>query len=192
MRLERPAARSTTSTFNADLAGCGAGSRGCGLVGISIKSPPTPMPAMSPAVTSSPAISRSSTQSKPFSFGLRAHPGAPTTRLPSSIPSTSRLPGSTGMPARMTVPPARSIAAGTTSAKSLIADAPKITTMSLSRASCVAAAATGATSCGVRRSAVSRPPERARRASVTRKVLSSTLDLTPGSTVWMTPTLMGR
>jgi len=96
------------------------------------------------------------------------------------------------MPARTTVPPARSIAAGTTSEKSLIAEAPKITTMSLSRASEAAASATGPISCGVRRSAVNRPPERARRASVTRSVLSRTLALTPGRTVWMTPTRIGR
>lgn len=95
------------------------------------------------------------------------------------------------MPARTTVPPALSIAAGTTSAKSLIAEAPKITTRSLSRASEAAASATGAISCGVRRSAVNLPPERASRASVTRSVLSSTLGLMPGRTVWMTPTRTG-
>ena len=61
----------------------------------------------------------------------------------------------------------------------------------LSRASEAAASATGAISCGVRRSAVNLPPERASRASVTRSVLSSTLGLIPGSTVWMTPTRTG-
>ena len=63
----------------ADWLQCGRASRGCGRVGISISSPPTPMPAMSASDTSMPAISRSSTQSKPFSFGLRAQPGAPST-----------------------------------------------------------------------------------------------------------------
>ena len=134
-------------------------------------------------------MSRSSTQSKPFSFGLLAQPGAPRTGLPWYLPTTMRLPGSTGMPARMTSPPASRIAAGMTSSGSLIADAPNITTISLSGASDFNASATAFSSCPVRRSAVTRLPERASRASVTLTVLASTLSLTPGSTVWISPIL---
>ena len=73
------------------------------------------------------------------------------------------------MPARMTSPPACLIAAGMTSSESLIAEAPKTTTMSLSRASDADRLGHGAgSSCGVRRSAVTRLPERASRASVIR------------------------
>ena len=68
-------------------------SRGCGRVGISISRPPTPMPAMSPSVTSSPAISRSSTQSKPFSLGLRAQPGAPMHRLAAELAEHQQIAG---------------------------------------------------------------------------------------------------
>ena len=57
-------------------------SRGCGRVTISISRPPTPMPVMASRGTSSPARSRISTQSKPFSFGERAQPGAPSTGRP--------------------------------------------------------------------------------------------------------------
>ena len=51
------------------------------------------MPAMSSAVTSSPAISRSSTQSKPFSLGLRAQPGAPITGFPPSLSKNQQIAG---------------------------------------------------------------------------------------------------
>ena len=53
--------------------------RGNGRVGISIRRPPTPRPVISSAVGHSPAKIRFRTQSKPFSFGLRAQPGAPIT-----------------------------------------------------------------------------------------------------------------
>ena len=51
------------------------------------------MPAMSSAVTSSPAIRRSSTQSKPFSLGLRAQPGAPMTGFPPSLAENQQVAG---------------------------------------------------------------------------------------------------
>ena len=52
-----------------------------------------PSPAMSPPVTSSPAISRSSTQSKPFSLGLRAQPGAPMHRRLPDPPEHQQIAG---------------------------------------------------------------------------------------------------
>ena len=109
----------------------GAGSaRGCGRVTISISSPPTPMPVMSSRVTGRPASSRISTQSKPFSFGERAQPGAPSTGTPPALPISSRLPGSTGMPKCSIAPPIASIAAGMTSRRSAMADAPNTMTSS--------------------------------------------------------------
>ncbi len=125
MRVERPAASTTAAMF--DLAGpfSGAGSaRGCGRVTISISRPPTPMPVMSARLTGRPASIRISTQSKPFSFGERAQPGAPTTACPPRRPISIRLPGSTGMPKCSISPPTASIAAGMTSRRSAMAEAP--------------------------------------------------------------------
>ena len=51
--------------------------RGCGREPISIRRPPTPIARMSARVIGTSARTRCSTQSKPFSFGERAHPGAP-------------------------------------------------------------------------------------------------------------------
>ena len=59
--------------------------RGCGREGISISNPPTPIPETSSGVTSTPAAMRSRTQSKPFSFGLRAQPGAPRIGRPAAV-----------------------------------------------------------------------------------------------------------
>ena len=145
---------------------------------------------MSTSVTSMPAISRSSTQSKPFSLGLRAQPGAPSTGLPRYLPTTIRLPGSTGMPARMTSPPASRIAAGIDIVGIAHRRRPEHHDHVV-----VAAQARSAPRrrrprhASVRRSAVTRLPERASRASVTLTVLASTLSLTPGSTVWIEPDL---
>ena len=97
IRVERPAASTTAATLPSH-AGAAPGTRGCGRVTISIKSPPTPKPTMSDRATSSPASIRISTQSNPFSTGERAQPGAPSTGRPPARPISSRLPGSTGMP----------------------------------------------------------------------------------------------
>ena len=56
--------------------------------------------------TGRPAARRSSTMSKPLYLGDLAQPGRPSTGLPSSSAVSSRLPGSTGMPKWMTLPPA--------------------------------------------------------------------------------------
>ena len=82
------------------------------------------MRAMSAGVTGTSAASRSSTQSKPLSLGERQQPGRPSAGRPRSSASSSRLPGSTGMPKRSTRPPAASMPAGSTSRRSVIADAP--------------------------------------------------------------------
>ena len=77
--------------------------RGCGRVAISVKRPPTPMPMMAPRSTGTSAARRCSTQSKPLSLGERAQPGRPSTGTSPCRASSSRLPGSTGMPKCSTV-----------------------------------------------------------------------------------------
>ena len=173
---------------------CGARlSRGCGRVGISISSPPTPMPAMSASVTSMPAISRSSTQSKPFSLGLRAQPGAPSTGLPSISADHDQIAGIDRHAG------ADDLAAGRSDRRR--DDVVGIAHRRRAEHHHHVVVARRATSAprrppprraAVRRSAVTRLPERASRASVTLTVLASTLSLTPGSTVWTRPTLSGR
>ena len=71
-----------------------------------------------------------STQSKPFSLGERAQPGAPSTGRPRASATSSRLPGSTGMPKCSMRPPIASTAAGITSRRSAIAEAPNTITSS--------------------------------------------------------------
>ena len=190
MRLERPAASTSAAMLRT---GCSGSSRGCGRVTISMSRPPTPMPVMSSRGTGSPARSRISTQSKPFSFGLRAQPGAPSTACPAAAPIKSRLPGSTGMPKCSMRPPIASSAAGITSRRSAMADAPKTMTISapcLSTSSSARASACG--SCGTRRSATIAAPAGASRSAVILSVLSITFAESPGSTVETMPTLRTR
>ena len=80
--------------------------------------------------SATPASTRCRTQSKPFSFGDRAQPGAPMIGIPARSASSSRLPGSTGMPKCSIRPPIASIAAGMTSRRSVIAEAPNTTSAS--------------------------------------------------------------
>ena len=61
---------------------------------------------MSSSLMSNPQAIRSSTQSAPFSAGDRAQPGKPITGLSPNLPWKRRLPGSTGIPKRVTLPPA--------------------------------------------------------------------------------------
>ncbi len=141
IREDDPAASSTAATRGRP-AGAGAPpARGCGRSGISFKSPPTPIAAMSAPVTSSPAASRSSTQSAPFNAGERAQPGRPTTARPPCSPRNSRLPGSTGIPKRISRPPAAATAAGQTSAASDVAEPPRISTIPAGAARIAAATA---------------------------------------------------
>ena len=91
MRVERPAA-STTAAIATCSVGAGS-SRGCGRVTISISSPPTPMPVILRAAPASPASSRISTQSKPFSLGERAQPGAPSTGAPARRADQQQIAG---------------------------------------------------------------------------------------------------
>ena len=178
MRRDWPAA-STRAATRPGFAGLA--SRGCGRLGISISRPPTPMPMMSARVTAMPAAIRCNTQSKPFGLGERQQPGRPSTTRPSRCASSRRLPGSTGMPKCSTTPPAASIAAGSTSARSVIAEAPAISNTSPSLLRIRSASA--AVSCRQRASLTSRPPLAATRAAVIATVLSSTLSLTLPSRV---------
>ena len=147
------------------------------------------MPISSARVTFSPASSRISTQSKPFSTGERAQPGAPSTGTPPALPISSRLPGSTGMPKCSMAPPMPEIAAGITSRRSAMAEAPNtITSSAPSASNSLIAAASAFSSCGTRRSAMMVAPAGASRSAVTRSVLSITFDASPGSRVETMPT----
>ena len=147
------------------------------------------MPVSSARVTLSPASSRISTQSNPFSTGERAQPGAPSTGTPPALPIRSRLPGSTGMPKCSMAPPMPEIAAGITSRRSAIADAPNTITSSAPRPSnSLIAAFSAVSSCGTRRSAMMVAPAGASRSAVTRRVFSTTFGASPGSRVETMPT----
>ena len=191
MRVERPAASTRPATLRP---ASGAGSaRGCGRVTISISNPPTPSPVMSERRIGSPASRRVSTQSKPFSFGERAQPGAPSTGRPFASATSSRLPGSTGMPKCSMCPPMLSTAAGITSRVSAIAEAPNTTTISAPALSTSSSAlASALVSCGTRRSATIVAFAGASRSAVTFRVFSITLSASPGSSVEMMPTLRTR
>ena len=110
--------------------GCAAASRGCGRVGISISSPPTPMPAMSRSVTFMPAISAVEHPVEAIFLGAARAARRADDRLSGKLAEHQQIAGidrHAGADDRRR-PPAR-MAAGITSSKSLIADAPKITTM---------------------------------------------------------------
>ena len=189
IRVERPAASTMAVTLR--LASRSATVRGCGRVTISISRPPTPMPVSSARVTFSPARSRISTQSKPFSTGERAQPGAPSTGTPPALPISSRLPGSTGMPKCSMAPPISVIAAGMTSRRSAIAEAPNTITSSAPRPSnSLIDAARSASSCGTRRSAMMLAP--AGREPLRRHAqrLVDHFGASPGSRVETTPTFL--
>ena len=189
MRVERPAA-STTAATRRPFSGAGS-SRGCGRVTISISKPPTPMPVISARVTGKPASKRMSTQSKPFSLGLRAQPGAPSTACPCSLPINIRFPGSTGMPKCSISPPTASIAAGITSRRSAMAEAPNTMTSSAPALSTSSIArASAACSCGTRRSAMMDAPAGAMRVAVILSVFSTTFGARPGSSVETMPILL--
>ena len=103
------------------------------------------------------------------------------------------MPGSTGSPRRSTVPPAVSMAAGTTSRRSTIADAPRTTrTSQPAEARPARAAATSPSSCGQRRSASRLAPMPASLSRRTEDALSSIDGREPGSTVRTSPARRGR
>ena len=102
MRVDRPAASNSAAirgpggtfarTFGA--AGCGlASARGNGRDGISASRPPAPMRMISSRPTGTPAQRRSSTQSKPLTFGERAQPGRPSTGVSPSLPEQQHVAG---------------------------------------------------------------------------------------------------
>ena len=96
------------------------------------------------------------------------------------------------MPNRSMRPPKASIAAGMTSLRSVIAEAPKTMTRSAACASRASAATSGSISWGVVSWATIWAPVGARRASSARRVFATTLSLRPGRTVETTATRNGR
>src|SRR6266851_1238454 len=195
MRRDWPAARmSAAMRGRRGAAGAAepASARGRGRLGISARRPPAPIRMISSRVTAIPASRRCSTQSKPFSLGERAQPGRPSTGTPSSRPSRMRLPGSTGMPKCSIVPPHSLIAAGMTSRRSTIAEAPAIRIRpGFPAAASLIRAARLPTAWAQRSSPISRLPSEARRDFVTSTVLSRMLSLSPGSRVWISVASVG-
>jgi hypothetical protein len=106
------------------------------------------------------------------------------------LPIIIRLPGSTGMPKCSISPPTASSAAGMTSRRSAIADAPNtITSSAPALSSSSIARDSAACSCGTRFSAMIAAPAGARRVAVIFSVFSITFGERPGSRVDTTPTL---
>ena len=193
IRVERPAASTRAATFAAR-AGLPslAPRRGWARAAVSLSRPPTPIAMTSRGVTSSPAARRSSTRSRPLSFGERAHPGSPSTGRPRQRASRRRFPGSTGIPRWSTSPPAATMPPGMTSRRSAMADAPTISTICApaSRA-WPTARATAPASWRQRTSFTTWPSSVSIRERSTREVLSSTVSFVAGSRVWMTTVSIG-
>ena len=97
------------------------------------------------------------------------------------------------MPNCRTLPPLRSIAAGITSRRSMMADPPITSTMPAPPASAPwMTSPKAAGSCGARRSTASLAPIAASRRLVTATVLSSSAGFMAASSVWINATLRGR
>ena len=149
---------------------------------------------MSAAPIGTSASTRCSTQSKPFSLGERAQPGAP--MIGCAVESRRAAADCPDRPACRNAsmrPPTASIAAGMTSRRSVIAEAPKTIDQSASERGAQAPARERRAV--VRRRApraTTRAPAGASRASRMRSVLSTTLGFRPGSSVETTPTRSGR
>ena len=144
--------------------------RGCGREAISISRPPTPMPLMSAPLIGTSASTRCSTQSKPFSLGERAQPGAP--MIGRSSIARRAAADCRDRPACRNDRPGRRTprsAAGMTSRRSVIAEAPKISRTSQSGAIAVERVGKGVDAHArraprarcARRPAPAAPPERA-------------------------------
>ncbi len=104
--------------------------RGNGREAISINNPPAAISANSPRVISTSARTSCNTQSSPFNFGERAHPGMPITGTSPTLANINKLPGSTANPNWITCPPASITACGNSSCRSIIADPPQSKMMS--------------------------------------------------------------
>jgi hypothetical protein len=116
-----------------------------------------------------------------------------TGNAPASCASTSRLPGSTGMPACNTQPPAMTTAAGTTSARSTVAAMPDTSSSpgaSVACIMCVNARATDSTSWATICSATSAAPIGARRAATAVRIFVSTDSAVFAARVSTNPTRM--
>ena len=160
--------------------------RGNGREAISISSPPIAISAISSSPSGIPASTRCNTQSKPFSRGDRAQPGMPITGIVPIRADISRFPGSAGRPILSTTPPASTTAAGTTSRRSLIAEAPqtRMASAPLSRAAAIASA-TAALSCGTSRLSTSAHPSWFSRCFVTFSVPARIEAFMPSIRVWI-------
>ena len=144
-------------------------------------------PAGRTAAAPAPSRSRS-----PSGCGRSRARRAPAGRGPHA--TSMRLPGSTGMPKCSMVPPTASTAAGMTSRRSAIAEAPNTMTSSAPLVEHLVERARRAPRSRAARAAPRRSSRRAgaSRSAVTRSVFSITLSASPGSTVEMTPTLRIR
>ena len=186
MRRDMPAARITPPMAILSDRRCSTMRRGSGREAISMSRPPMAMSAISSSSSGRPARTSCKTQSNPFSRGERAHPGMPITGMPSRLADISRLPGSAGRPSLSTLPPACSTAIGTISRRSLMADAPQISSAS---APCCRAAsmafATASASCATTRLSTSAQPSWLRRCLVTFSVLVSKDGFMPSIRVWI-------
>src|SRR5258708_3936917 len=137
--------------------------------------------------------SRYRTESRPLTWGERAQPGSPSTGPAPTCPISMRLPGSTGMPKWSMAPPACSIAAGITSRRSTMAEAPATSTSSAPAASvAVMCGARSAWRCSQRCSKSSVLPRATTPSRGATTVLSRILSLLPGSLVWMSAARLAR
>ena len=94
--------------------------------------PPTPIADISLLSILLPDNTLSNTQSNPFKLGDLAQPGNPIIVFFCIFPNSNKLPGSTGIPNLIIVPPLFIIASGILSLISTIADEPKINIRSTS------------------------------------------------------------
>ena len=129
IRLDCPAAK-TIPTSRSGWCGFVAMARGKGREAISINNPPAAISANSLQVMSTSARTSCNTQSSPFNFGERAHPGIPITGTLPILANINKLPGSTANPNWITCPPASITACGNSSCRSIIADPPQSKMMS--------------------------------------------------------------
>ena len=131
------------------------------------------MPETIPPSTGNPANSRASTQSMPFNFGLRAHPGNTNAGHAPIRPRQIRFPGSTGIPKCKISPPAAAIPAGPTSRRSTTALAPATSSTSAPWPIRVSRArAMGASACGQCSAGNKRPVRPATRAAVAEGIVA--------------------
>ena len=189
MRRDCPAASRIHAIFcvNAGIDGAfTARLRGMGRAAISPNNPPAAKSASSRRLSSMPASKRCNTQSKPFNFGERAHPGIPIIGIPCHSATISIFPGSTAKPSWLIWPPNSSIATGTTSCLSAIALPPQIRTSSAPdcRAACNSSLSASFI-CAHTAASIRRHPRSCKRLRVTARVASYTFSGSAAPRVWI-------